>query len=102
VHNFCCSWPGQVRDLGKGALLRQEGALMKPGQRDLETWAKSDLDVMEDSQGNTVVKGLTFVEVGGAWAAHRQSYACVMSRQQRIVEVWVSRCPAVSAMGLLW
>jgi hypothetical protein len=57
----------QVRDLGKGALLRQEGAGMKPGQRDLESWAKSDLDVMEDSQGNTVVKGLTFVEVQGAW-----------------------------------
>lgn len=45
--------------------MRQEGAVMKPGHKDLEAWARSDLDVMEDSQGNTIVKGLTLVEVKG-------------------------------------
>eukprot|EP00197_Chlamydomonas_leiostraca_P006322 CAMPEP_0202863706 /NCGR_PEP_ID=MMETSP1391-20130828/4234_1 /ASSEMBLY_ACC=CAM_ASM_000867 /TAXON_ID=1034604 /ORGANISM="Chlamydomonas leiostraca, Strain SAG 11-49" /LENGTH=396 /DNA_ID=CAMNT_0049543365 /DNA_START=31 /DNA_END=1218 /DNA_ORIENTATION=+ len=52
----------QVRDLGKGALLGGGGA----SKREMEEWAKSSLDVMEDPSGQTSVKELTYIEVGSA------------------------------------
>ncbi len=38
----------------------------RPAPQDLESWSRSDLDVMEDSHGVTIVKGLTLVEVKSA------------------------------------
>jgi hypothetical protein len=60
VVNACTT---QVRDLGRAALLAGDAPGGRVGKKELDEWARSSLDVMEDSTGHTSVKDLTYIEV---------------------------------------
>ncbi len=63
----------QVRDLGRAALMSQHNGGRVP-RKDLEEWAKSNMDVMEDAQGQTSVKDLKYIEVGIDTHTHTHAY----------------------------
>ncbi|GFH14534.1 hypothetical protein HaLaN_10607 [Haematococcus lacustris] len=87
----------RVRDLGRGALMRQEvGAGKALPRQAMEEWARSDLDVWEDTAGNTTVKGLTYIEVRWTSAGGHHPGWCVRLRAPR---VGVSCMPGLPAAG---
>lgn len=88
----------QVRDLGRGAQLLAAGG--SNGRREMEEWGRSNLDVMEDTSGQTAVKDLTYIEVCGVvvswllvvWAGAGPGQ---VHRGAGCVLVCVSWCPFV-------
>ncbi len=66
AYNFPKAEPPDAMQLQLQAPLFTAVLSLRPlqvGRREMEEWARSNLDVWEDTSGQTLVKDLTFIEV---------------------------------------